>query len=482
MIGNSVALTAVIKAKDEASNVFNSVGQSSNKLIGGLAKLGIAGAAALSGIAIGSVKMAADFEKSMTNVATLVDTSKESMTDMGSEVMEIAKRVPVSLEDLTSALYDVRSAGISAGDAMMVLERSAMLSKTGLGTTAEAVNLATSAINSFGFEGEEAVKVFDLIQLTVKAGKTTISELAQSFGMVSGVANTAGVSFKELMAATAALTTSGLKSSVAQSQLRAAILSIQAPTKDMAELISLLGYESGSAMIQQIGLVESMRLIDKAAEGNVEMLKKSYGSVEALGSALALTGAQGEAFNGIMKDMSAGGNVLDEEFAKVKNTFDSAWQLLKNNFNVEMIKLGSQILPKLIDRLPDIVKVMEATFNGLQKLMDVALWLIDAAEKISNITKQSEEAKARSAYKEEIIDGKRMMVLKDVYRDDFVPAGSVGDYMRQGGATEEVINRTTPNQTVVNLDLRGSTVTDEQITNRLSDLILKKVNYSQIAK
>jgi len=63
--------------------------------------------------------------------------------------LDISTRVPKSVEELTSALYDVRSAGITAENAMSVLEQSARLATAGLGTTKEAVNLMTSAFNTF---------------------------------------------------------------------------------------------------------------------------------------------------------------------------------------------------------------------------------------------------------------------------------------------------------------------------------------------
>lgn len=132
---------------------------------------------------------------------------------------------------------------MSAGDAMMVLEKSAELATAGLGQTTEAVDLSTSAINAFGLKGKRAEKAFETIFLTVKSGKTTVAELAQSFGMVAGTAATAGIEFDELMAATAALTTTGLKASVAQTQLRSATLSIIAPTTDMTKALKELNIE-----------------------------------------------------------------------------------------------------------------------------------------------------------------------------------------------------------------------------------------------
>ena len=98
---------------------------------------------------------------------------------MQKSVLDLGKRVPVSLDDLASALYDIRSAGISAGDAMGVLEGSAKLAVAGLGTTKEAANIVTSAINAFGLKGKDQANVYNTFFETVKNGKTTISELSQ---------------------------------------------------------------------------------------------------------------------------------------------------------------------------------------------------------------------------------------------------------------------------------------------------------------
>jgi len=494
-INSNIALTAVIKAKDEASKTFNSVGKSSSNLMGNLTKLGIAAGVAGVAIAASSVKMAADFDKSMSNVSTLIDTTKESMEDMSNQVLEMSRRIPVEISDLSTALYDVRSAGISASDAMMVLEKSAMLGVAGLGTTQEAVNLATSAINSFGLEGDEATKAFDTIMLTVKSGKTNISELAQSFGMVSGVANTAGVSFDELMAATAALTTSGLKSSVAQTQLRAAILAIQAPTKDMAELVSDLGYKSGEAMIKELGLVGSMKNIDTAADGNVEQLKKAYGSVEALGAGLSLTGEQGGIFKETLKEMEDGEGALDEAFKKQNTTAAAQYQLLKNNLNVEMIKLGNKILPMIIDKMPELIKFVEGASIVFLGLVDGILAVADAVGETFGLIEDF--ALFLSGLKKEDLSY-TMRTEQQMKRDLEVRTGKEWGGFEEGFTGKEVnipynkssysflddvvLDPAKQYSTNINIDLRGSTVTDEEITQKISDNIFKKVGYYQLAK
>jgi TP901 family phage tail tape measure protein len=352
-----------------AKSMGNNVSNSSSKVSKSFLAIGAAAGVA----AIASLKMAGDFEKGMGNVATLVDTGVESMDTMKKEVLEISKRTPVALGDLTESLYNVRSAGIAAEDAMTVLEKSAQLGITGLGSTAEAVDLATSAMNAFNLKGEEANEVFDLIQLTVKSGKTTISELAQSFGNVAGVAKTAGVGFKELQAATAAMTTSGQKASVAQNSLRQAILSIQAPTKDMQKLIGKLGFESGQTMIKELGLVESLRKVNEASGGSAEVMKKAFGSVEALGAALSLAGEQADEFDSIMLGMGDSAGTLDEAFAKQSATFAAQKQILQNNLTAAMIQLGSVVLPILNKAIQAILPVIQSFSTWFTNLSENGL-------------------------------------------------------------------------------------------------------------
>lgn len=373
-MANKQELKFVIDGQDNSGkavrsfegNVKSATG-SMGKGIATAAKWGAAIATAGAVAAGAAIKVAATFETKMTNVSTVIDTSVESMEDMRNEVMDIAKRTPVALDELSTALYDVRSAGISADDAMMVLEKSAQLATAGLGTTTEAVNLSTSAINAFGLEGKEAEEAFDILMLTVKSGKTTVAELAQSFGNAAGVMKTAGVEFSEFQAATAALTTTGLKASVAQNQLRAATLAIQAPTSDMTKLYAKMGVSSGKALIKQKGLVGAMNAIKVAAKGDVEVLKKAFGSVEALGSALSLTGEQGAVFAMILEDMQDPAGVLSEAFEKQKNTFNASWQILKNNLSVALVKIGSVIMPSVAKAVQGATKYFTVLMDRLEE-------------------------------------------------------------------------------------------------------------------
>ena len=343
-------LWVLINAKDNASAKMRKLANTA----------ALAGTAIASAFAVKSVKAAIDFQKSMQNVATLIDTNVESMEEMGDAVKKVARGTSVPLEELTSSLYDIRSAGIDAGSAMDVLATAADLGVAGLGTAKEATDILTSSINSFGYESKDTNKVANILLKTVNAGKTTIAELAQSFGLVAPIASTAGISLEELSAATAALTTTGGKASVAQTQLKTAILAIQAPTDKLKELFKKAGIESGQLALENDGLVETMNKIVKAADGDADALKKAMGSSEALSATLALTGNQAESFSGAMEDMEDKSDALKVAVDKQNETFDKQWGLLKNQLKTAMIDVGDVVLP----RLTKSVEFLTEKFNG----------------------------------------------------------------------------------------------------------------------
>ena len=332
-----------------------------------VAFLGIAAAATTmaSGLAL-SVANAAEFESGMANVSTLIDTNTESIEEMGDAVLGIAKRTPVLTSDLTSALYDVRSAGVAAGDAMNVLERSAQLGVAGLGTTAEAVDLVTSSLNAFKLEGEDADKVYGYVFNTVKSGKTTISELAQGFGAVAGTVANANVQLPEYLSAVAALTTTGIPASQAHTQLKAAIAGVTRESNELRTVLDKLGAKSFKDLVRQEGgMVNAFRAISEQVEGNDAAILKLFGSTEAYNAVVQLSGELNETFIETLADMENGTNNLSEAFEKQKATTTAQFQLLKNNFSALSVQIGSKVLPavnkvlraviQFIDRIPDLV-------------------------------------------------------------------------------------------------------------------------------
>lgn len=312
-----------------------------------------------------NLKLAADFSAGMTNVSTLIDTNVENFDAMKEEVLQIAKRTPVALDGLTSALYDIRSAGIRANMQFEVLEKSAQLGLTGLGSTSEAVDLVTSSLNAFNLKGKEAEKLYDTIFKTVKFGKTTISGIAQGFGSVAGTVAASNIKLDDYLAAVAALTTTGQPAAQAHHQLKAAIAGMLRETDDSKKVFNTLGVKSFKELIQKSGgMVNAFKAITDCVGGNESAILSLFGSTMAYNAVLGLTTKQNKAYVETLNSMRYGTSLIDEGYQKQYNTEHAMMQRLKNMSQVIGIQLGEALAPAF----GKVLDFGESTLNLLDKM------------------------------------------------------------------------------------------------------------------
>lgn len=306
-----------------------------------------AGGAALTA----STRNAIEFQEQMGNVATIIDTNTESLDAMGEKVLEIGSRTPVPIGQISEALYDVRSAGISASEQFNVLEKSAQLGVAGLGSTKEAVDLVTSSINAFQLKGAEAEGVYDQIFRTVQSGKTTITGLSQGFGAVAGTVASTGTKLDEYLSSVAALTTTGAPAAQVHTQLKAVFAGLTRETKDTTKVFSKLGAQNLPDLIQQSGgFVPALHKIKKALGGDSAAILKLVGSTEALNAVLGLTGAQAEAQQKTLAGMRSGADAVGEAFEKQAGKPSATLQMMRNNVERLSIGIGNKLLP-IVDKV-----------------------------------------------------------------------------------------------------------------------------------
>lgn len=367
MLENEMKISLTLVAFDKMSKVLRDAVHSSNaefdkmqnkiqSLSSNLESIGkvatIVGGS-LTAIGAANLKLAGDFSAGMTNVATLIDTNVENFDAMKEEVLQIAKRTPVALDGLTSALYDIRSAGISANMQFEVLERSAQLGLTGLGSTSEAVDLVTSSLNAFSLKGEEASRVYDTIFKTVKYGKTTISGIAQGFGSVAGTVAASNIKLDDYLAAVAALTTTGQPAAQAHHQLKAAIAGMLRETDDSKKVFNTLGVKSFKELIQKSGgMVNAFKAITDCVGGNESAILSLFGSTMAYNAVLGLTTKQNKTYVETLNSMRYGVSLIDEGYQKQYNTEHAIMQRMKNMSQVIGIQLGEALAPafsKILD-------------------------------------------------------------------------------------------------------------------------------------
>ena len=298
-----------------------------------------------------ATKAAIDFEAQMANVSTLVDTAKESMGAMGDEVLRVAKEIPKPISDLTESLYQIRSAGIAGAQAMHVLEVSGRLSVAGLSSVTDATKAVTSAMVGFKQQNLTTDQIANSFFLTVKEGKTKMDALNESFGAVADIVGESGLKMQDFMAATAALTNTGLTASESMMSLRQFIISLKKPSAEMTDVLENLGFkgaDAGQQMINKYGdLGDIMMALKNEAHQVQDNINKALGRAQALVGFTALTGNQHSKYLENFKEQMQGVDNVMGAFMKQNKTAAAQMQIFDNNMRSLAISIGNILIPSL---------------------------------------------------------------------------------------------------------------------------------------
>lgn len=304
---------------------------------------------AIMGAGIGiAVNEAVKFEKAISNVSTLLDSTPASMKTMGDKVLNMSKKIPIPIDQMTLALYDVISAGIKASDSMTVLMASSRLAVGGLGTAQEGVDIMTSSLNAFNMSASQSESVANMVFKSVKYGKTTVTGLAESFGNSASLIKNSNIELSEFLATTAALTTTGMSAARAQVQVASATIALLKPNKSMSKIYSRLGVKDVPTFIKKSGgLVKTLKLVVDSAKKTGVTLPDAFGRKEGLNATISLLGSVNAKFNEVNNDMISGSDSLSNAVKKQTATTAARFQLLKNNLVDLAIKIGNAVLPAL---------------------------------------------------------------------------------------------------------------------------------------
>lgn len=305
----------------------------------------------LLGMGLAAVKASTDFNAGMANVASL-GVPIERVNEFKGAVQEMSVALGKSTTDLSDGLYQVISAFGDSADTVEVLEINAAAGAAGLATTTDAINLTSAVTKAYGDTSAGAVQqVSDLAFQTAKLGQTTFPELAASIGRVAPLAATLGVGMEEMFGTMATFTGVTGSASEVSTQLRGVLQALMAPTESMSVLMAGLGFESGSAMVAQLGLQGSIEAIVGAAESTGAPLQAFIGSIEGQTLALAATGGQAATFAEKLAAMGQATGATDEAFAAQTegvNALGFEWAQLQARLDVFVQKMGNALGPALM--------------------------------------------------------------------------------------------------------------------------------------
>lgn len=325
----------------------------------GKALIGLAAGFASIAAAKAAVRLLDDFETSLKEINSIIPLADRNNKDLRNSLIDVSKQFGTSAQSQAKAYYQIVSAGIQGAaeqnDALIAANKLAI---GGLTDTSSAINILTDALNTFGDQGLTANDAADTLFTTVRLGKTTVGELASSLGRVLPSAKALGVSFIDVNAALATLTTRGLSTAERTTQLNAlftGLIRVQQrlgkENRNVAEAFSLQALRT-----KDLGTF--LRDLNNSVGGSAEELTRLLGSAEAVNAVLSLNSDNFVALNKNIGAFADRAGAADDAANELQNTIGNQLNQIVSNLQGLFLEISGTSVPGLVDALKDINKAL----------------------------------------------------------------------------------------------------------------------------
>ncbi len=371
-------------ANDKLQTAKGSASALGKEIKGLVAGLGAMAAAKKAWDAIeNAVDANAKFGQGIAQIATLLPGQTSRVAELQKGIIEMSERTGKPLEDLTQGVYQVVSAFGDSKDTLKLTELAARSATAGMSSTEEALGLLSAVSKAYNdTTAEAAQRTADLAFVTVQLGKTNFPQLAAGMQRVAPVAAALGVTQEELYASFSSLIgVTGKGAEEVSTQLVQVFAGLSKRSPDAEKALRKLGFTSVQAAVQQLGYVDTLRAMVKTTDGSSESIGKLFGSVEAMGPVLALTGSQHDAFNEKLLATTKGADMASRAFAEATSGPGRlAYEMDKAKAHVEAmeIALGQKMAPAVMKVRAGSVEIKEA-------FVDAFLNQLPAIENFSKI-------------------------------------------------------------------------------------------------
>jgi len=324
------------------------------------------------------------FRKQLAMVSTMLTAETMPLMKEYSEgILRLTKQTGQSTKTLSKGLYDILSASIDTSKALDVLEVSVKAGIAGMSEAGVAADLITTILNSYQMKAERAAEVSDKLFSTIKRGKTTFPELANSLGMVTSTAALAGMNLDELLAIIATLTRGGIKTSRAVFAINNALRAFLSPGDAAKDMAKKIGVELSTATLKTEGLVASIKKFKRASAEQLAVIFPNIRGFKAIAGALQDTIGLQKDFT-LISEESAG--TTSDAYEKMTQDLGFQFSRAKAYIKAVAISFGDAVGPRVQRMFDALIKKIGNFDKWIKENEEIInYWAAVAEEKVGDV-------------------------------------------------------------------------------------------------
>lgn len=235
----------------KAATTMEAAGGKTKLITTGVAAAGVAATA----LGVAAIKMAADFDASMSTVQANTGASADEMAQLRQAAIDAGADTVYSATESADAINELGKAGLSTSDILSGgLSGALNLAASDGMAVGDAAELMATTLKQFNLTGAESTQVADA--LAAGAGKAVGSahDLGLALNQAGMVSHSFGISMQETAGTLAAFAQSGMIGSDAGTSLKTMLISLANPSTKASNLMRELGINAYDAQGKFIGL------------------------------------------------------------------------------------------------------------------------------------------------------------------------------------------------------------------------------------
>lgn len=340
-IGVGLALGGILGIFGAVSNAAQLLQQVLISVVQTLATVTVAASAAVTVAGVAGVKIAADVETQLAGLRAFGGATAEQLREASAQSSELAIRFGVAAKDvLEGASLFARAGGTvkeaidGATEAIVALT----VASQGEIAAAQAAIAVSQGIKAFNLEGNEAIRVANVLAGAAQASALSFTGVTQAFIQAAPGARTLGITIEDLGATMALLGNELVKGTITGTAFKQFLLDLIAPSSKAANELAKYGVSVKTADGQIRPLIDILRDLNSALGDQAVESGKVTAAARAQALAIIFESRAALAANILTREGAAGLEEFRDALEKVTATNITSVLLLPLNKQLEILK------------------------------------------------------------------------------------------------------------------------------------------------
>jgi TP901 family phage tail tape measure protein len=212
-----------------------------------------------------AIQFTVEYEEALAHLKTITQATNSQMMELSGTIEGVSNASRYSAVDLAKAAAALSETGVTVSQMGVALKGVADLATATGESFDQTVQTVTGAFGAWNLSATDTLQITNQIAQAVNSSRLTMDKLRMSIETAGETASEAGVSFKDMLAATVAITDSGTASGATLGGgLRQLLIDLEKPSKSMKAILDQLGLTQEDISVKTHGLAGALQNLKDA--------------------------------------------------------------------------------------------------------------------------------------------------------------------------------------------------------------------------